>query len=155
MEKHVDRVYCSNCSKKLHNVYEYMGNKIVKLVKRRCKGEIFDQIFKNKDVHTVIKCECKCQTHYIYRGYLVPIGQTPKAIDKMLEKRKPKPLDLKTIKMLQEWRSKNEGNQPPSLKKNPWLGTVGSEKDHIVEDGDENVGGGYLFQDDVVKMGKN
>ena len=131
-----------------------MGNKAVKLLKRRCKGEVFDQAFKNKDVHAVIKCECKCQTHYIYRGYLVPIGQTPKAIDKMLEKRKPKSLDLETVKMLQELHNKNEGIESLPLQKNPWLGTVGSEKDHVVEDGEENVGGGYLFQDDVVKMVK-
>ena len=131
-----------------------MEDNTVKLVKRRCKGEIFDQVFKNKDVHAVIKCECKCQTHYIYRGYLVPIGQTPKAIDKMLEKRKTKLLDPKTVKMLQKLRNKNEGKKSLPTQKNPWLGTVGSEKDHVVEDGEENVGGGYLFQDDIVKMGK-
>lgn len=153
--KQVDRIYCSNCTRNLHNEYEYKGNKAVVLVKRRCKGEVFDQVFRTKkrENDEVIKCECRCQTHYKYEGYIVPIGQTPEKVDRILAKAKIKPLSPELQKRLNDWK-KNQ-IYPFPLVDNKFLGKVGAEKDHVVKkDEEENVAGGYVFKDTLEKMAK-
>ena len=101
-----NRVFCTNCKKRLHNVYEYKGNRRVELVNRRCKGKFLEQTA-DKRQGKVVDCECRCQTHYLYRGFPVRIGEDPperaKFKDYII-----KPISDEMQQTLDEWKALKE-----------------------------------------------
>lgn len=143
--KHVDRVYCSNCRKNLHNTYKYLGDKKVKLVKRRCKGEKLEIEVGVKDSGRVIKCECPCQTHFIHFGKKVRIGDEPPPLPPLFESEQiPNP---KLDKLLASFKSPEKKPVPISS----ILGTMDEKAKVVKKDSDVSVAGGYTFLDSFEK----
>ena len=63
--------HCPPCNRGQHNVYEYLGDAKVKLLRQRCRGK---------------NCECRCRTHYMHNGRPVRIGKTPDHLTNALDR---------------------------------------------------------------------
>lgn len=144
----IDKVYCSNCKKGLHNKYIYLGEGRVKVEATRCKGEVQKE-YSGRKTSIVTKCECDCQTHFIHNGFKVKIGNIPPSILEPTPeaKRKSKALD-RLVREANDMMEKKREDSKVNFKPNRLLGTMGAEEEEVVTTQDNPTANeGYATRD--------
>ena len=76
------------------------------LIVKRCKGTVLDSKIVNGE-RQIRYCECRCQTHYLYKGIPVRFGQDPPK--SILTEQPPEPISDEKQQSLDDWKeSKKE-----------------------------------------------